>query len=106
MTRHPAPAPAPRSTRWLAALLAVMVWALGVFGASPDLHAALHGHGEADAHECAVTLFAHGADALGAAPEITLASAERELGRVAPALSHEWTAPEHRLRPACGPPRR
>lgn len=105
MNRHHETAPAPRSTRWLAALLAAMVWALGVFGASPDLHAALHGHGEVDAHECAVTLFAHGADSLGTAPEVTLVFSERVLGRVAPAISHEWNAPEHRLRPACGPPR-
>lgn len=78
--------------------------ALGVFAASPDLHATLHRDSGADSHECAVTLFAHGAEALGAAPEIAVVFSARELGRVAPALSHEWAAPEHRLRPACGPP--
>lgn len=81
-----------------------MVWVLGVLGASPDLHAALHGHGESEAHECAVTLFAHGADTLDAAPEVALLFAERLLGQVAPTVSHEWCAPAHRLRPACGPP--
>lgn len=42
----------------------VLVLLLAVLAASPQLHAWLHGDaGEAD-HECAVTLFQHGADAV------------------------------------------
>lgn len=114
------PVTAPRSlavptpaSRGLAALLAVLVWWLGVLGVSPVLHAALHddGHDHAHSaaadgtHECAVTLFAHGADTLDAAPEVAAWRAAHALGHVAATATHEWTAPEHRLRPACGPPR-
>lgn len=105
MLRRPSASPAgPRSSRWLAALLAVTVWALGVLAVSPELHAALHGDSGDQAHECAVTLFAHGADTLGAAPELQRVAAARELGRVATPRSHAWSAPHYRLRPACGPP--
>lgn len=104
------PAPA---LRGLAALLAVLVWWLGVLGVSPTLHAAVHHeHGDdcatpatTEAHQCAVTLFAHGADGFEAAPELITLGAERALGRVAATATHDWAAPEHRLRPACGPPR-
>ena len=63
--------------RVIAVLGVVLVILLNVFAASPQLHAWLHGHepvaehggpghepvGDAD-HECAVTLFAHGATGL------------------------------------------
>ncbi|WP_415908421.1 hypothetical protein [Oleiharenicola sp. Vm1] len=97
--------PPPRSSRWLAALLAVTVWALGVLAASPELHAALHGDSGDHAHECAVTLFAHGAAALDAAPALHRVTDARELGRVAAPRTHDWAPPHYLLRPACGPPR-
>lgn len=98
----------PRSTRWLAAWLALTVWALGIFGVSPDLHAALHHHdGEhPTAHECAVTLFAHGVETLDPAPELHRVADARELGRVAAPRTHAWTQPPYLHRPACGPPLR
>ncbi len=118
VTVPPVNAPRPSAvltpaSRGLAVLLAVLVWWLGVLGASPALHAALHDeHGgecapsETEAtHHCAVTLFAHGADGFEAAPELVTLGAERTLGRVAATAAHDWAAPEHRLRDACGPPR-
>lgn len=104
MSLHHAAVPASRATRWLALSLAVVVWALGVFAASPELHAALHPDSGVDAHECAITLFAHGAEALGGAPVLQPLADARELGRVALPWSHDWSAPDYRLRPACGPP--
>lgn len=104
LRRSPASPVLPRSSRWLAALLAVTVWALGVLAVSPELHAALHGDSGEHAHECAVTLFALGADTLGTAPELLRVADARELGCVAPPPSHAWSAPHYRLRPACGPP--
>lgn len=106
MSRPSIDATTPRPTRWLAAWLAVTVWALGVFGASPDLHAALHHDDGADAHahECAVTLFAHGVETLDAAPVLHRVSDARELGRVAAPRTHAWTQPHYLHRPACGPP--
>jgi hypothetical protein len=97
-------APTPRATRWLAASLAVVVWALGVFAVSPELHAVLHHDSDAHAHECAITLFAHGAGSLGSAPVLQSLSDARVLGCVALPSSHDWSAPDYRLRPACGPP--
>lgn len=104
MSLHHAAVPVPRATRWLAASLAVVVWALGVFAVSPELHAALHHDSDAQAHECAVTLFAHGVESLGSAPVLQSVSDARVLGCVARPSSHDWSAPDYRLRPACGPP--
>lgn len=105
MPRRPAvPSPLPRSSRWLAVWLAVTVWALGVLAVSPELHAELHADGDGHAHECAVTLFAHGADTLDAAPALQHRSEAHELGRVAAPDPHVWAALHYRLRPACGPP--
>lgn len=113
MSRLNPASPPPPAARGLAALLAGLVWWLGVLGVSPELHAALHdehrgdcpAHESSAAHECAVTLFAHGADGFEAAPELVTIGAERTLGRVAATAAHDWAAPEHRLRDACGPPR-
>lgn len=105
MPRCPAAVSAlPRSSRWLAVWLAATVWALGVLAVSPELHAELHADSDGHAHECAVTLFAHGADTLDAAPALQPQSDARELGRVAAPGTHVWAAPHYRLRPACGPP--
>ncbi len=60
--------------RVLAAGGIVLVLLLAVLAASPGLHAWLHGDaGEAD-HECAVTLFQHGADAAVAVIAATAAA--------------------------------
>lgn len=100
----------PRLTRWLAAWLAVTVWALGVLAVSPDLHGALHhdadhGHGDDGlAHQCAVTLFAQGVDTLETVPTLQPLADARELGCVAAPSTHAWTGPHYLHRPACGPP--
>jgi hypothetical protein len=105
MSRRSATSPVvPRSSRWLAALLAVTVWALGVLAVSPELHAALHKDDAGHAHECAVTLFAHGAHLLDAAPTMHHVADARAIGCVARPLTHAWSAPHYLLRPACGPP--
>jgi hypothetical protein len=51
--------------RWLALACVTMVVALGIFGASSELHAALHGDAASTAGHhagCAVDLFAAGTD--------------------------------------------
>lgn len=81
-----------------------MVWLLGVLAASPQLHGAVHAQAGEAAHECAVTLFAHGADTPDVAVGVPCSPLVRELGRVGAPASHAWVAPAYRLRPACGPP--
>lgn len=106
MSRPIATPTPPRRTRWLAAWLALTVWALGVLAVSPELHGALHhDDGEhAQAHECAVTLFAHGVETLDPAPMLLRVADARELGCVVPPHVHAWTQPHYLHRPACGPP--
>lgn len=110
MSRPLAPVSPPRFLRWLAAGLAVTVWALGVLAVSPALHGALHHDGDhgADhgdhAHQCAVTLFAHGVETLDPAPELHRVADAREIGCVAAPRTHAWTQPHYLHRPACGPP--
>ncbi len=65
----------PRGFRWVAGACALLVWVLGLLATSPDLHAALHADADHADHECAITLFSHGAE--NSAPEIALTTAYR-----------------------------
>ncbi|MDB6114355.1 MAG: hypothetical protein JWQ62_1300 [Lacunisphaera sp.] len=95
--------PTPAS-RWVAALLAVTIWVLGLLAVSPQLHAALHSDADHQDHVCAITLFSHGVDVAshGAAQvsaPILFASGDNPLPAALPV-----TGDHYRLPPGCGPP--
>ena len=92
--------------RGLALLCAVTVWLLGLLAASPELHAMLHADSDHCDHECAVTLFAQGAEGSTTGPVLTvgpMAEAPEQL----PAPT-EWQGDSitTRLQPSQGPPAR
>jgi hypothetical protein len=101
----------PPASGALAALLAVLVCALGLLRVAPSAHHGLHGHddaGQAATHDdagCAVTLFAHGATP---PPDLPRVTAPRPLvfafliaapSRLLPAAARHLTPPGR------GPPR-
>ncbi|MBL9215786.1 MAG: hypothetical protein JNG83_09960 [Opitutaceae bacterium] len=101
-----AAAPAPtRFQRWLAAWCVLTVLALGVFGASPQLHEHLHADAGHPDHGCAVTWFSAGIENAGSVD--LLVSPAQFPARTEPALPVR-PADEvlHRLPPGRGPPLR
>lgn len=91
--------------RWLAGLLAVLVFGLGLLTVAPDLHVALHDDANSTQHQCAVDLFAGGVTPMLAivlfAPVALLA-----LGSIAPVTRVALSAPTWSLPPGRGPPLR
>lgn len=95
-----------RAARVLAAVCALAVWLLGILAFSPELHGHVHADAGAAQHECAVTLFQHGAENpfAAVAPAIApVGPAEDDLS-----LADRLVPPsgEVRLQPSCGPPAR
>jgi hypothetical protein len=90
--------------RWTAAGCALLVWALGLLAASPELHEKLHADaGRAD-HACAVTIFHQGVEDTGAAAP-PLVVVWRVVERVAALPSAlRLTETGGLLPPSCGPP--
>ncbi|MBA3848853.1 MAG: hypothetical protein C0502_02510 [Opitutus sp.] len=100
-------APRPfRFTRGIAALCAGAVWLLGVLAISPQLHDHVHEDAAAPHHECAVTLFQHGAENPLAFSRLSVAPAEFAVATLAPTDSIARPAADVRLQPGRGPPRR
>ena len=90
--------------RWTAAGCALLVWMLGLFAASPQLHERLHADAGHTEHECAITIFHHGVEDAGTAQPL-LVVAWRMVGATAilpSALS--LTEASGLLPPSCGPP--
>lgn len=85
-------------------LLAALVFGLGILTAATSAHAGLHEDSDHPDHECAITLFAQGAE--------PLELAEFSIGRHAPSVSETQDAPEsagfakpaHLTPPIAGPP--
>lgn len=92
--------------RGLAACCAVLVWALGLLAASPELHAALHHDADQADHVCAVTLFSHGTE--NPVPPLVIAPAPllTVVAIVVPVEPFRFETPDGWLQPAQGPPRR
>ncbi len=102
-------------TRTVAVLAAGLVLVLGLLTVSPELHASLHGPDESGAHadheseapvgdadhECAVTLFAHGVEALLVFCLLMLARplarsvVLRATDKIAVARPRYWLVPSH-----------
>ncbi|MBA4136107.1 MAG: hypothetical protein C0518_02180 [Opitutus sp.] len=99
-----APTPAHRFTRVLAAACALAVWLLGVLSVSPELHGHVHDGEPAEHHECAVTLFQHGAENPAEGVALTIAPAVWVAGELAVADRVAPLAVDVRLQPSCGPP--
>jgi len=90
--------------RWVAGACALLVWALGLLAVTPDLHAALHTDaGHAD-HECAITLFAHGADHAAPVTVLITAPLERVVAVVRPDAPLLAESTVDWLQPGRGPP--
>ncbi|HVT74288.1 MAG TPA: hypothetical protein VHD61_14220 [Lacunisphaera sp.] len=100
-----------RTMRWdlfrrlLAATCVAVVFALGLFAASPVLHGQLHAGSHAPGDDgCAVTVFAGGVDLtvpVVAGPPALVSSTEA----FAAAHGVFVGSPHYRLLPGCGPPR-
>ncbi|HWA86530.1 MAG TPA: hypothetical protein VG710_09930 [Opitutus sp.] len=91
--------------RSLAAGSAVLVFALGLFAASPLLHEHLHGHAGLPAGDtCAVALFANGISAPVAFATPPPPVAEWHEARVAASIEIFLDSPRYLHRPERGPP--
>lgn len=93
----------------LAALLAVLVFALGLLNVSPSAHHWLHAHDadHAAAHDdagCAVTLFAHGATTTLDLPRVAAPQTVVFASLVAAPSRLLLTAAHHLTPPGRGPP--
>lgn len=95
-----------RFTRGIATLCALAVWLLGVLAISPELHGHVHEDAAAPHHECAVTLFQHGAENPLTFSGLSLAPAEFAIATLAPIDAIARPAADVRLQPGRGPPRR
>lgn len=98
--------------RLVAVLCVATLLALGVFGSSASLHAALHpcdqpssGHVHHGWDGCAVDLYASGVSMPLDVPSTVPAPLERVLEREVPFVRAVDAAPDFRLPPGRGPPR-
>ena len=84
---------------------ALLVWMLGILGASPDLHALFHPDADHAGHSCAITLFQHGLEDPVAGLDGAMAPPTPVSERLAPVVAAAVASLTERLLPACGPPR-
>jgi hypothetical protein len=96
--------PASRTLRGVAVLCALMVWLLGFFAASAQLHGSVHGDADHAVHTCAITLFSQGLeDSLGQADPV-VTPALFPTGEIATVPAAPLTDTPDRLPPGRGPP--
>lgn len=95
-----------RFTRGVAALCAFAVWLLGVLAISPDAHGHVHEDSATPHHECAVTLFQHGAENPLEFTTLSIAPVDHAVAALAPVDEFARAAADLRLQPGRGPPRR
>lgn len=98
-------APLPRlAWRWVAALCGVLVWALGLLSANPELHSSLHDDAGHTDHVCAVTLFSQGTENPTVAMDFVVAPTVTVIARLIPTDPIRVESPEDWLQPGRGPP--
>jgi hypothetical protein len=91
--------------RALAASLAVLVFVLGVFAASPVLHGRLHQHAEQSTEDgCAIVLFAGGVSMPLATNVLPPTIMEWQESREVELAEIFLDSPRYLLRPERGPP--
>lgn len=96
--------PASRALRGVAAVCALMVWLLGFFAASSQLHGSVHADADHAGHTCAITLFSQGLeDSLGCA-DLVVTPALFPAGEIAAGPVVSLTDTPDRLPPGRGPP--
>jgi hypothetical protein len=81
-----------------------MVWLLGIFAVSSDLHGTLHHEAGSASHACAVTLFRDGVEDLLPAIILTPAPVLYPIGEAVVVVAVIAAEPDTRLPPGCGPP--
>lgn len=106
MPRRPQPSPpsARPGQRLAAGLCVALILTLGLLAASPTLHHWLHHDAGQPGHECAITLFAHGAPPVAALPALTPPAAHPWPASLPARENLSLAAPARRLPPAQAPP--
>ncbi len=97
--------PLPMTRRGLAAMCALAVWLLGVFGSSAELHGALHSDATHAGHTCAITLFNHGVEESVAGRDLVVGPLDFSVEKQTVAAEVAIAQVNHRYPPGCGPPR-
>jgi hypothetical protein len=92
------------SRRLVATGAAVLVFGVGLVAASPILHLWLHPDAGQPDHECAVTLFAHGAIQSCTAVVLVVIPLLRVVGRIFVPAGPDLVSPRYRLCPGRAPP--
>jgi len=92
------------SRRLVATGAAVLVFGVGLIAASPTLHLWLHPDAGQPDHECAVTLFAHGALETAATIALVVAPLLRFRALARMAAGPDLIAARYRLCPGRAPP--
>lgn len=96
--------PADWSRRLVATGAAILVFGVGLVAACPALHLWLHPDAGQPDHECAVTLFVHGALETSATIALVVAPLLLITGLARRADSPDLIAPRYRLCPGRAPP--
>lgn len=87
----------------LAAWCAFTIWALGIFAASPELHADLHDDCCEPEHTCAITLFSGGVED-GTVNDVLVWIENASHGRLPSAVTRLHVVETGRFPPGRGPP--
>ena len=90
--------------RLLAAAGVVLVLVLGVLAANPELHQRLHPDAGQAGHECGVTMFLHGVEAVLVTAVLTVPAQFLLAWVLAPRRERWWAAPWYWLPPGRAPP--
>jgi hypothetical protein len=93
-----------RGTRCLGGFLAALVLFLAAMAVSPAAHGELHQNAGHPEHQCAITMFAQGAEPAHCAVEIAWSLESAETGAAAAHVFAEVAEPAHLRPPASGPP--
>ncbi len=94
----------PSALRWVAVACAWSVWLLGVFGASSQLHGALHADAGEAGHTCAVTLFSQGVEDASGFVAIVVTPVLFPAGEMTAVSAVPATCAADLLPPGRGPP--
>lgn len=95
---------ASRALRGVAAVCALIVWLLGFFAASSQLHGSVHHEADHAGHTCAITFFSAGLDDPLGCTGISVIPALFPVSETPADLASPLPDADGRLPPGCGPP--